>query len=261
MPCPFPGMDPYLEAPRLWPGLHQSLILYARDQLQPGILPRYYIEVGERIYFEERHNAIYPDLTLIRQFPPVAGRGTATLVEPDAPILVEMSTRQREIYLEIRLTGSDEVVTVLEVLSPANKRVGSEGRREYCDKQARVLASPVHLVEIDLLRAGEPVICATPGKLLVLEQFDYVGAVSRASDRESVELYPVTMRQRLPRMRIPLRDPDPDIVLDLPAVFATAYDNGAYAVRVDYREDPVPPFRRSDEAWADALLREAGFRS
>jgi len=31
----FPGMDPYLEAPGRWPGLHNSLAVYIRDHYRP----------------------------------------------------------------------------------------------------------------------------------------------------------------------------------------------------------------------------------
>src|SRR5947199_6591743 len=95
---------------------------------------------------------------------------------------------------------------------------------------------------------------------LTLPRFDYLACVSRAGDRAQVEVYAVTLRERLPRIAIPLRGPDADVVLDLPAIFAHCYDNGAYAVRVDYDQPPPEPFRRDDEAWADALLRNAGLR-
>ena len=26
MPCPFPGMDPYIERPAIWPDFHDSVI-------------------------------------------------------------------------------------------------------------------------------------------------------------------------------------------------------------------------------------------
>lgn len=50
MPGPFPGMDPYLERPDLWPDVHQSLITYIRDALQPQLRPRYHARIGERLY-------------------------------------------------------------------------------------------------------------------------------------------------------------------------------------------------------------------
>ena len=90
--------------------------------------------------------------------------------------------------------------------------------------------------------------------------FDYLGCVNRAADPDHVELDPFTVRGRLPRIKIPLRHPDPDVVLDLPSIITHCYDNGAYAVRVDYDQPPPEPFRPDDEAWADALLRDAGLR-
>ena len=57
----------------------------------------------------------------------------------------------RQGYLEIRDVATSEVVTVMEVLSPTNKRPG-EGQRTYEAKRQTVLASPTNLVEIDLLR-------------------------------------------------------------------------------------------------------------
>ena len=50
MPSPFPGMDPYLEHPALWPGLHSRLIVGLADDLGPILRPRYYVEVEERVY-------------------------------------------------------------------------------------------------------------------------------------------------------------------------------------------------------------------
>ena len=97
--------------------------------------------------------------------------------------------------------------------------------------------------------------------LLTLPRFDYLACVSRPADRRCVEVYAVSLRERLPRIGVPLRDPDPDVVLDLPGVFAQCYDNGAYSMRVDYNQPPAePPFRPDDETWTDALLRSAGLR-
>lgn len=69
-----------------------------------------------------------------------------------------------------------------------------------------------------------------------------------------------TVRQRLPRVRVPLTGDDPDVVLDLQAVFDRCYDAAAYARSLDYRQPPVPPLRPADAEWADALLREKGLR-
>jgi hypothetical protein len=254
-------MDPYLEDAAVWPGVHDSLIIYARDVLQPLLLPRYYVEIRERIYLEDPRDVIYPDASVHRLHPsPVsAGSGTATLVA-DEPTVFRIERRQRETFLEIRAAGSHEVVTVIEFISPTNKWGTGNGREEYRKKQDEVLASNANLVEIDLLRRGSPVVVAPPGELLTLPRWDYDACVSRAAEREQVEVYQVSLRQRLPRPKIPVRSPDADVVLDLPSIFARCYDNGAYAARIDYNQPPPEPFRTDDAEWADVLLREAGLR-
>src|SRR5207245_871374 len=129
-----------------------------------------------------------------------------------------------------------------EFISPANKYGAGQGREEYRDQQEQVLGSRASLVEIDLLRRGSPVVVAPPGELLTLPRFDYLACVSRAADRSQVEVYATTLRERLPRIAVPLREPDPDVVLDLPSIFAHSYDNGAYAFRVVYDQPPPEPF-------------------
>ena len=70
-----------------------------------------------------------------------------------------------------------------------------------------------------------------------------------------------TLRQRLPRIRVPLASGDPDIVLDLQAVFDHCYDAAAYTRRLDYHRDPPISLRQDDAAWVAALLRERGLRA
>jgi len=260
MPSPFPGMDPYLEDPSLWPGVQDSLIIYTRDALQSLLLPRYYIEPGERIYFEDPREVIYPDATVHQRLPPTESAGGAATLVADEAIVLELELRRRETFLEIRSAGAHEVVTVLEIISPANKYGAGHGREEYRRKQDQVLASHTSLVEIDLLRRGPSIVLAPPGELLTLPRYDYLACVNRATDRRRVETYPVVVRRRLPRIRIPLRSPDPDVVMDLPAIFTRCYDNGAYVARIDYNQPPPEPFCPDDAAWADALLRAAGLR-
>jgi hypothetical protein len=252
-------MDPYLEHPRYWPGVHDSLIIYIRDLLQPLLRPRYYIEVGERVYFEDRRDVIQPD-AVIHAYGRDAGArpaGAMAVIEPDEPVITSVETRQRETFLEVRLLGSDVIVTVLKVIRPANK-LGNRGREEYRSKQDEVLGSPAGMVEIDLLRYGRPIVLASPGELDRLGRYDYVACVSRASNRKLLDAYPVTVRQRLPRITVPL-EPD-SVVLDLPAAFARCYESGGYAERIDYCEPPYEPLRPDDAEWADRLLRQAGLR-
>src|SRR5437867_1464807 len=141
MPSPFPGMDPYLEDPAVWPGVHDSLIVYARDALQPLLLPRYYIEIGERIYFEDPREVIYPDATVHERRPPMVSPGSAARLVPDQPTVFTVQLRQRETFLEIRAAGSHDIVTVIELISPANKYGSGHGREEYRAKQDQVIGS------------------------------------------------------------------------------------------------------------------------
>ena len=67
MPSPFPGMDPYLEEPAQWPGVHQRLFTYAADALQASLRPQYHVLIGERVYIAEPPQNFYPDVTLLQR--------------------------------------------------------------------------------------------------------------------------------------------------------------------------------------------------
>jgi hypothetical protein len=164
----------------------------------------------------------------------------------------------RQPFLEIRdLRAGKRVVTVIEILSPANKRRGA-GHDLYLQKQSEILVSDAHLVEIDLLRAGEPTVAIPPG---FAPRSTYRVVVSRSLDRLKREVYPMSLRDRLPRVAVPLAGSDPDVVLDLPGVFAEAYEKGVYARRVDYRETPTPALEGDELAFARDLLRGRGSAS
>ena len=262
MPSPFPGMDPYLEAPGLWPGLHQSLITYIRDELQRRIRPNYNARIGERLYVVDSLRDIYPDVALVRRPAPepvLAGVGSAAAVAPivaDEPWTVTIATVEyREPFIEIIHTAGGQVVTVIEILSPANKTPG-KGHELYRQKQDEVLGSQAHLVEIDLLSQGLPAIAWPESGFDRLPPYRYLISVNRASARDRFELYPILLAQRLPRCRIPLRAPDPDVVLDLPAIFNRCYDNGGYADFIDYQQQPPVPLSEAERAWLAETLAD-----
>jgi hypothetical protein len=77
--------------------------------------------------------------------------------------------------------------------------------------------------------------------------------------RTQFELYPRTVRDPLPQIRIPLAGDDPDVTLDIHATLEQAWLAGSYAVRIDYRSPCQPPLSPEDQAWADELI-EAYFR-
>ena len=254
----FPGMDPYLEEGRFWPGVHSSLIVYIRDFLQPSLRPHYVAAIEERVFVEGADRGIRPDAMIQKVR---SGRATAgvAIMESDAPVKVRIPVEPiHETYIEILdLRAGRRVVTVIEVISLTNKYAGP-GRESYLAKQRQVLGSDVHLVEIDLLRQG-PHILAVP-ELMAIEwtTYDYLTCVSRSEDmRDGFELYPSHLRARLPRVRIPLTDDDPDVVLDVQAVLSQAYEAGNYRAMIDYTRPCLPSLGVQDTAWTQGLIRSA----
>jgi hypothetical protein len=264
MPSPFPGMDPYLETPSLWPDVHHGLIGQIQAALNPILLPRYVARVELRIYISDEDDlgreALVPDVRVedapLRKKakrPKKNGAGLAIAEPLIVPVLFDEEIK--EARLEIKHLETESLVTVMEVLSPTNKIRGSRGRESFMEKRREVLSGPAHWVEIDLLRAGTPSVTRPP-----LVPSDYRVLVSRAGKRNKARYWPVSVRQPLPVVGVPLRGDDADAPLDLGAVFRAAYDAAAYQVSVDYRGDPEPPLAAADAAWAHQLLRDAGLR-
>ncbi|HZV07182.1 MAG TPA: DUF4058 family protein [Gemmataceae bacterium] len=264
MPSPFPGMDPYLEDPELWPDVHHELISQIRSALNPVLRPRYVARVELRIYVSSEDDPArdawrVPDARIERTKKRKGSKTTKraealAIAEPlNIPFLVEDEIQ--EAYLEIRHIESKTTVTVIEVISPSNKIRGSAGRESFLSKRRNILASKVHWVEIDLLRAGTPSL-----DRLAVAASDYRIVVSRGEDWRRARFWPVNVRQALPVIGVPLRGKDPDAPLDLNAVLCTAYDKAEYDATIDYRRDPLPPLSREDALWAARLLSGHGLR-
>lgn len=263
MPSPFPGMDPYLEDPTLWPHVHMMLIAALHDDLGPRLPTKYYVAVGERVYLTDYDDPhfVYPDLTVGRAASEQASEAAALYqtarqaqapdaARPDAPrvVFVPMPREMHERYLEIRRAGTDEVVTVIELLSPGNKRPG-EARSEYERKRMRILASPTHLVELDLLRSYAPMPMAPEPR-----GTHYRILISRAHERPKAWLYAFSVRQPIPEFSVPLDRRDPEPVVRLGHLLAGLYDRSRFALRIDYSKPPIPPLDADDATWAAELL-------
>jgi hypothetical protein len=257
MPSPFPGMDPYLEFASGWPNVHYSIITGLRDALQAQLRPRYWVSIEERVYIADAELAIgRPDAVVVDRGmghrPAEAGIAVLSL---GIEVYVPAAEAVHEPYLEVRRPGpSKEVVTVIEVLSPANKRGGS-GRDQYLEKRGRVHGSAANLVEIDLLREGRRMPSLGPGTVR-----DYGVLVCRAATRPRARLHPFSVREPIPTFAVPLASADPDAPLDLSRVLSEIYDRGGFDLVLDYAQPPEPPLAEEDAAWADALLREKGLR-
>jgi hypothetical protein len=268
MPSPFPGMDPYLEDPAWWQDFHQSYITYLQAALNRLLPAQYLARMGERLYVVQQERNIYPDVAVVERpavVPPLTRGegGTALLVASDPAWVVTIeSVEMREAFVEVRaIRDENRVVAVIELLSPANKAAGSEGQRQYLEKQSELLASQTHLIEIDLLLQGEHT--AAPPKVRLLEQgdWDYLVSLHRGGQVRRFEIWPIPLRERLPRIRVPLMESDPDVVLDLQAVFDRCYDEGPYTRGLNYDRELPALLKQADAEWAQALLRERGLRA
>ncbi|BAS28494.1 DUF4058 family protein [Limnochorda pilosa] len=260
MPSPFPGMDPYLESPEFWPGVHHLLISTILEILNPALLPRYACRVEERVYVAPDP---YPSLARVRlpdaHVAPVLGTGGGTAPSGEAFAVtsegaswfeVEETTEPlREAYLVIRTRDGSDVVTVIEVLSPANKNPAAATRAEYLEKRREVLESQAHLVEIDLLRGGR-----RPVRVFGPEGDVYAVYVNLAPVRRKTRVLMWPVSRPIPAVPIPLRADDPPVQLDLQRAVALTYARGAYHALIKYHKPPIPPLGPDAAAWAERLL-------
>lgn len=260
MPSPFPGMDPYLERPALWPDVHLELIHAIRATLVPQVAPRYYVAVEERTYvvaLEPRTFVGRPDVSVIdrSRLSAVAPGSVPAAAVLERPVTVELPLLDqiRERYLEIRDMATHEVVTVIEILSPTNKQPG-EHRRQYERKRRQVLDSLTSLVEIDLLRAWEPMPMAP------IPPSHYRILVSRGWERPKAQLYPFNLNEPIPEIPIPLRPGEPEPTLELGKLLSQVYEQARYDLRIDYTVEPEPPLDPAVSAWSHGLLRQANLR-
>ena len=256
MPSPFPGMDPYLEQPIFWSEFHSRLIVAIADALAPSLLPKYYIGVETRTYLDSDENLLIgiPDAVVLSSI----GRRSSDQIKPkDTVVAVQCRPQQitlpmpvsvRERYLEVREAGTDAVITVIEVLSPKNKRKG-KGRLSYEEKRQQILGSMSHLVEIDLLRGDEPMAMKGVDSIA-----DYRIVVSQHERRPIADLYAFTLREEIPKFLLPLKEPSEATTVDLQSIVSGIYDRGGYIIRIDYKQ-PVPPPALSeiDRQWVEEL--------
>ena len=255
MVSPFPGVDPFIEGQE-WEDFHSRFIQGISDALVPHVRPRYAVRVERRVYIEHDVDrpprAMRPDVAIFgadpRQPMGDGDAATTTAIAP-VPCILPMPEDRSETFLTIRDLHTTKVTTVIELLSPDNKRPGSDGRREYLEKRSSVLLSSSHLVEIDLLRGGRRMPTVDPPP-----PADFHVIVSRAGKRPAAELYPWTLRQPLPSIHVPLAGDDPDVPLSLQTVFTSAYDRAGYDYSLHYEWPLDPPLAEADQAWLRQIV-------
>ena len=262
MPSPFPGMDPYLEGD-LWSDVHQAVAGRVRDQIAPQVRPKYSARLVPRIVIEREpeegdgdepvphRGSRFPDVDVITAEPGwAAGPGGAAALTPaTALISVPAAYRWKLVTVEVRDVDRDELVAAIEVLSPVNKR--RPGLLDYRRKRKEYWEKGAHLLEIDLLRRG-----TRPFRGPGMPRGSYYVCLTPAG-RRAVDVWAMTVRDRLPTVPVPLLEGDGPAAVDLGAALADAYDAAGYDLRIDYAADPPPPeFAADDRAWIAALLAD-----
>jgi Protein of unknown function (DUF4058) len=255
MPSPFLGMNPFLEVPELWSEFHSRMIVAIADALDTTLSREYRVAVEKRVYLAQDDDTILigiPDVS-VTIAPSASILQTAVL---EAPMTVEIPLAEevQERYLEIREVATGRVVTVIELLSPKNKRSGI-GRDAYLQKRQQIMISQTHLVEIDLLRAGEalPIIGGVASHYRIL--------ISPSSIRSKAHLYAFNIRQPIPSVlgsaiAIPLHQTT-TIALDLQPLLHQVYDRARFELAIDYHQSPSPKLSDEDNSWLSGFIESS----
>jgi hypothetical protein len=239
-------MNPYLESPAVWHGFHQRFIPAIANALTAQLRPNYIVLIEEQIYVHEieeqgRFLAGRADVALSERRANSSSAAVALVEAPVFGILTEFVDEERLGYIEIRDKNSRELVTVVELLTPANKRPGAD-REQYLTKRRRLLQSSTHLVEIDLLRAWPRM------PVERLPPCDYLVLVSRAEIRPQVGLWPMRLREPLAPVQVPLRA-TMGCTLDIQSLLHKVYGDAGYEDYL-YSTPLDPPLSSTDAAWA-----------
>lgn len=255
MPSPFPGMNPFFERPEGWHEIHAALLLKWRNMLAPRLPDSLHVNLEQDLVFQERPAQVGVADLRVRVAGPVRARPAGVAVAETRQAVATAPTRRLRLpavaplphrYLLVTDRAGRRVVTVIELLSPSNKR-GAD-RVRYLAKRDHLLHRRVGFVEVDLLRGGPQLPLpegAVPPAYYVLAR--------PGRPRRDAQLWAFGLRDPLPAVPIPLRREDAPVTLDLQAALHTVYDEGFYARHL-YDEPPDPPLAGEDAAWAEAIV-------
>jgi hypothetical protein len=251
---PFPGMDPYLESPKLWADVHHRLINIFAEQLSSLLIPKYFAQLESYIVIDQISDdsiIAVPDVAITEDDFDEPTDNIDTIAIAPAPLRLKVPmpvpTHITNIHIK-QNEENEELVTVIELLSPV-KSLSGKGREKYLKKRNALFESRVHLIELDLLRRYSRM----PFVEETLPDTDYLAMVSRAYERPNCDVWTISLREPLPVLPVPLLRPEPDVPLDLGRAMRTAYERAHYERRINYNAPPIPPLEQEDAAWAKHL--------
>ncbi|MDR3638953.1 MAG: DUF4058 family protein [Isosphaeraceae bacterium] len=255
MPSPFPGMNPYFEQAAHWHDFHMEFLSALRRQLAPRIAPDYIVQLEEHVYIhdlppEPRRSLGRADLSVTQREAGPTGQTAIGVLEAPASVHLPVQDVEHVPFLEIRDRRGRELVAVIELLSPSNKRAGDD-REQYLAKRRELLRSPAHLVEIDLLRGWAPMPAEDRPECA------YSVLASCAESRSPASFSPIRLRDPLPVIPIPLRAPAEPCRIDFQDVLHRAYDGPGYEHFI-YAGSPEPALAADDAEWARQFVPQPG---
>jgi len=260
MPSPFPGMDPYLEG-EMWQEFHDRLANQISEQLMPRLRPKYVALLDKRYVIDrpglgivqpsERH--VYPDVHVVKPpYRPTVSMptyGGVAVIEPTVEVPSPMIEEVPVLSIEIRDVAERRLVTLIEILSPVNKR--GDGAREYAQRRLEIMHTSTHLLEIDLLCQGR--------RIQLLQEpprTPYYVYLSRAQRRPYTQVWAIELSQPLPAVPVPLLPPDADVALDLQSALNACFDLVGYEELLDYQAEPPAGLSETEQTWVRTLIRQ-----
>ncbi|MEK7255689.1 MAG: DUF4058 family protein [Bacteroidota bacterium] len=254
----FPGMDPYLED-YFWADVHNSLAFIIKEQLVPQLIPNYMIRLEVQtvkdVDMRGSKGSMYPDVEIFEApggyfSEPVAEAiyETPTFISP--PTLSLKTTVVPGVSipsLEIWDRRSNRLVTAIEILSPVNKE--GDGLSAYLEKKDVLLREFVHLIEIDLLRAGHRII-----RHEAIPPCRYMVVLTNVSTWKT-DVWALQLSDLLPVVPVPLGEPNEFARLDLRKALSDVYLRSGYRYQINYHENPPPPaLTEKERKWMREIL-------
>jgi hypothetical protein len=257
-------MDPFIES-SYFGSLHDNMIFLLQEMLQ-GRLPNGYFAASAQRVWIDTMRWMEPDVKVLRSTkgkPREPDNGDTRVASLAQPVVVTVPLGEcTEPHLKIykKRDGGKRLVCSIEILSLSNKTPGEKGETLYRRKQTHLLNRKIHLVEIDLLRAGHHTTAvALDWAKAKTGDYDYHVCVRRFNRFEKFDVYPILLQDRLPTIAIPLLPADGDVAIELQAIFDRAYEAGPYRKAIDYRNDEIePPLTKTQDEWVRSVLRSAG---
>ena len=240
--------------------VHTPLVVEIARQLNPRLLPRYVALTTRRFVMERAEDSEIvieetdPDVDVVRAAPTEGGYSAAGTIAAPLRMATLARTPVPHITLEIRDVEHRQLVTVIEVLSPTNKR--GDGYDKYVDERERILRSTAHLIEIDLLRTGRRV--PMRGSL---PSVPYVVFVSRREERFETEIWPIALDLPSPEIPVPLLPGDDDARLDLQQALSNVYDDNGLKCVINYVAPTEVPLTPEQDSWVHERFRAAGLHT